>query len=102
MFYGRADLDLVALLPLQGLDGQNGTAPWVAPATATACRLDVVALAFPSGEGSARQRAGSCACPSAFSESSSQRLGLGLSQVGRTWWRPWQARRHRGNRWRQG
>ena len=36
-FYGRADLDPVALLPLQGLDGQNGTAPWMAPATATVC-----------------------------------------------------------------
>ena len=36
-FYGRADLDPVALLPLQGLDGQNEMAPWVAPATATMC-----------------------------------------------------------------
>ena len=46
--YGRADLDLVALLPLQGLDGQNGTAPWVAPATATVCGQDMVAAGFPS------------------------------------------------------
>ena len=47
-FYGRADLDPVALLPLQGLDGQNGTAPWVAPATTTVCGQDMVAAVFPS------------------------------------------------------
>ena len=46
MFYGRADLDPVALLPLQGLDGQNGTASWVAPATATVCGQDMVAALF--------------------------------------------------------
>ena len=63
-----AEMNLVVVLPLPGLDGRNGTAPWVAPATATACRLGVAALAFPSGEGLARRRAGSCACPSAFSE----------------------------------
>ena len=74
-----ADMDPVVVLPLPGLDGRNETASWVALATATVCRLGVAVLAFPSGEGSARQRAGSCACPSAFSESSSQWLGLGLS-----------------------
>ena len=53
-FYGRADLDPVALLPLQGLDGQNGTAPWVAPATTTVCGQDMVAAVFPGAISPAR------------------------------------------------
>ena len=54
MFYGRADLDPVALLPLQGLDSQNGTAPWVALATATVCGQDMVAAVFSGTVGLAR------------------------------------------------
>ena len=58
MFYGRADLDPVALLPLQGLDGQNRMAPWVAPATTTMCGQDMVAALFSGAINPARQGLG--------------------------------------------
>ena len=48
----------MALLPLQGLDGQNGTVPWVALATATVCGQDMVAAAFLGAIGPARQGLG--------------------------------------------
>ena len=55
----------MALLPLQGLDGQNGTAPWVAPSTATVCGQDMVAAMFLGAIGLARQGLGRvhrCVC----------------------------------------
>ena len=53
----------MALLPLQGLDSQNGTAPWVALATATVCGQDMVAAVFPGAIGPVRQGLGRvCRC----------------------------------------
>ena len=48
----------MALLPLQGLDGQNGTAPWVVTAMATVCGQDMVAAVFPGAISPARQSLG--------------------------------------------
>jgi hypothetical protein len=51
-------MDPVVVLPLPGLDDRNGTAPWVAPATATVCGQDMVAAVFPGTIGPARQGRG--------------------------------------------